>query len=144
LDAFTPYYDPAIKRRNLAGLEGRPGFQFHALDLRTDPLDAVLGRTEVVFHVAAQAGLVKSWTDFDAYWTCNVQATQRLLEAIRTSAPRLERLLYISTSSVYGKFSSGDEGLPTRPTSPYGVTKLACEHLCRAYAEAYDLPVVTL
>src|SRR5262249_24928678 len=78
---------------------------------------------------------------FDGYWTCNVQATQRLLDALHTSARRLERLLYISTSSVYGKFSSGDESLPTRPISPYGVTKLAGEHLCRAYADVYNLPI---
>ncbi len=97
LDAFIPYYDEAVKRRNLAGFQGQPGFQFHRLDLRTDPLDAVLGGTEVLFHVAAQAGLVKSWTDFDGYWTCNVQATQRLLEAVRRTAPGLRRLLYVST-----------------------------------------------
>ncbi|MBI1916443.1 MAG: NAD-dependent epimerase/dehydratase family protein [Planctomycetes bacterium] len=144
VDAFIDYYDPAVKRRNLAGLDGRPGFQFHSLDLRTDPLDDVLAGTEVVFHVAAQAGLVKSWTDFDGYWTCNVQATQRLLEAVRRTAPGLRRLLYVSTSSVYGRFGNGDETLPTRPISPYGVTKLAGEHLCQAYADAHDLPLVVL
>jgi nucleoside-diphosphate-sugar epimerase len=89
-------------------------------------------------------GLVKSWTDFDGYLTCNVVATQRLLEAVRRSAPGLRRFVYASTSSVYGRFGSGDEALPTKPISPYGVTKLAGEHLCQAYADAFGLPLVTL
>src|SRR5437588_151857 len=65
---------------------------------------------------------------------------ERLLEALRRTAGRLRRLVYASTSSVYGTFASGDEALPTRPVSPYGLTKLAAEHLCRAYG----IPVVTL
>src|SRR5262249_37192345 len=71
-------------------------------------------------------------------------ATQRLLEAIRRAAPGLKRLIYASTSSVYGRFASGDENLPTKPISPYGVTKLAAEQLCRAYGETYELPVGAL
>jgi nucleoside-diphosphate-sugar epimerase len=144
LDAFIPYYPRAVKERNLTESLARPGFRFLPLDLRHDELDAALAGAEVVFHLAAMPGLTQSWTDFDGYWTCNVQATQRLLEAVRRAAPRLRRFLYASTSSVYGRFASGDEFLPTKPVSPYGVTKLAGEHLCRAYAEAYVLPVVVL
>src|SRR5262249_46482049 len=102
LDAFIPYYPQAVKERNLAGARGQPGFGFHALDLRHDPLDEQVADAEVIFHVAAMPGLPRSWTDFDGYWTCNVQATQRLLEAVRRSAGRLRRLVYASTSSVYG------------------------------------------
>jgi nucleoside-diphosphate-sugar epimerase len=98
----------------------------------------------MVFHLAAMPGLVKSWTDFDLYASCNIQATHRLLEAVRRAAAPLGKFLYASTSSVYGRFSSGDESLPTRPISPYGVTKLAAENLCRAFAGAFGLPLVVL
>jgi nucleoside-diphosphate-sugar epimerase len=144
LDAFIPYYPQAVKEANLARLRDAPGFRFVRADLRADPLDDALAGAEAVFHVAAMPGLAESWTNFDGYNSCNVQATQRLLEALRRVSPRPPRLVYASTSSVYGLFASGDESLPTRPVSPYGVTKLAAEHLCRAYAEAYGLEVVTL
>lgn len=144
LDAFIPYYAPAIKERNLAEVRHRTRFRFHRIDLRHDPLEPLLADVEVIFHLAAMPGLVRSWADFDSYASCNVLATQRLLEAARTLGDRLRRLVYASTSSVYGRFASGDEALPTRPISPYGVTKLAAEHLCRAYGEALGLPVVVL
>jgi len=144
IDAFIPYYPADIKRRNLQAAQAHPAFQFYPLDMRTDPLDAALAGAEVVFHLGAMAGLLKSWIDFDGYWTCNVQATQRLLEAVRRAAPQLKRFLYVSTSSAYGRYSSGDETLPTRPISPYGVTKLAGEQLCNAYLDAYGLPLVVL
>ena len=95
-------------------------------------------------HLAAMPGLTASWTHFDDYMTCNVQATQRLLEAIRQTQVRLQRFILGSTSSVYGKYASGDESSPTKPFSPYGVTKLAAEHLAHSYAENHGLPLVTL
>jgi nucleoside-diphosphate-sugar epimerase len=144
IDALTPYYAPAVKERNVIPALAHPSFHLHRLDLRTDPLDAALAGADVVFHLAGMPGLVRSWTDFDGYWTCNVQATQRLLEALRRAADPPPRLVLASTSSVYGAEAAGDESLPTRPVSPYGVTKLAAEHLGRAYAEAFGLPVVVL
>jgi nucleoside-diphosphate-sugar epimerase len=144
IDAYIPYYSPDIKARNLAGALNHSHFRFHRLDLREDSVNALLADADVVFHLAAMPGLVQSWTDFDGYWTCNARATQRLLEAVVRSAKRLHQFVYASTSSVYGSYASGDEMMPTRPVSPYGVTKLAGEHLCRAYAEAHDLPLVVL
>jgi nucleoside-diphosphate-sugar epimerase len=142
LDAFIPYYPRALKEANLLPLRGQRNFSFHPLDLRTDPLDKALENVDAVFHLAAMAGLVKSWTEFDLYQSCNLTATQRLVEAVRRTGG-VRRFLYASTSSVYGRYSSGDETMPTRPISPYGVTKLASEHLCRSF-EDHGLPLVVL
>jgi nucleoside-diphosphate-sugar epimerase len=143
LDAFVPYYPRHVKETNLAVSRQHRAFAFHECDLRSDDLQSLLEGVEVVFHLAAMAGLVKSWTDFALYETCNLAATQRLLEA-SLRAKSLSRFIHISTSSVYGRFSAGDEELPTRPISPYGVTKLAAENLCRAYAWERGLPLIVL
>ena len=143
IDAFIPYYPRSIKEANLAAARTHRHFTFHAADLRQGPLDPYLEGIEAIFHLAAMAGLPKSWTDFDLYAGCNVTATQRLLGAARRM-PGLHRFVYASTSSVYGRYGSGDETLPVRPISPYGVTKLAAENLCRAYAEEQGLPLVVL
>jgi nucleoside-diphosphate-sugar epimerase len=143
LDCFVDYYPEAIKRRNLQTLLSHPNFTFHQIDLRSDPIEPALKSTQVVFHLAAMAGLVRSWTDFNGYWTCNALATRNLIEAAVT-VPTLSKFIYVSTSSVYGRFASGDESLPTRPISPYGVTKLASEHLCQAYLDSRNLPLVIL
>lgn len=144
IDAFFPSYPQSTKERNQATALAHENYRFHRLDLRHDPLDPLVVDAEAIFHLAALPGLMPSWTDFEAYWTCNVLATQRLLEAACRSVPRLRRFVYASSSSVYGRFASGDEAVPVRPISPYGVTKLAGENLCRAYGEAHGLPTVAL
>ena len=144
VDCFTDYYDPALKRANLEGARRSGRFRLLELDLGRDDL-AVLPEASVVFHQAAQAGVRASWgSDFSAYVHHNVLATQRLLERYR-HAP-LERFVYASSSSVYGdaeQFPTGERLLP-RPFSPYGVTKLAGEHLTLLYGRNFSLPVVAL
>jgi nucleoside-diphosphate-sugar epimerase len=143
VDGFIPYYPRARKDANLQAARGHRLFQHHELDLRQAAVGPLLDGIDMVFHLAAMPGLIKSWSDFDLYESCNVTATQRLLEAARNRSG-LKRFVYASTSSVYGRFSSGDESMPTRPISPYGVTKLAAENLCRVYAEEHGLPLVVL
>jgi nucleoside-diphosphate-sugar epimerase len=143
VDAFIPYYPRAIKEANLVGALAARNYRFVLTDLRTDPLEELLEGVEAIYHLAAMAGLPRSWTDFTLYEGCNVGATQRLAAAA-IGCSSLQRFVYASTSSVYGRYASGDESLPTRPISPYGVTKLAAEQLCRAYADEAGLPLVVL
>jgi len=140
LDCFTDYYPRTVKERNLGGVQNHRHFTFHELDLsRGVPANVVSG-AEWVFHLAAMPGLTRSWLDFDLYNRHNLTATQRLLESLKGSLT-LKKMIYASTSSVYGKYASGDESLPTRPSSPYGITKLAAEQLCRVYFEEFGLPI---
>lgn len=144
VDVFTDYYDPALKRRNLEGLRGNPNFTLIELDLGRDDL-ARLPDVSVVFHQAAQAGVRASWgAEFATYTHHNVLATQRLLERYRSTP--LERFVYASSSSVYGdaeRFPTPETLLP-KPFSPYGVTKLAGEHLVLLYGRNFGLPVSAL
>src|ERR687896_2102954 len=147
IDCFTPAYPPAEKRRNLEGLLGHPGFRLVEGDLVTLALDAWLEGASVVFHQAAQPGVRASWgRDFAVYVHHNILGTQSLLEACaRAGVPRL---VAASSSSVYGDapdYPTTEESI-TRPVSPYGVTKLASEHLCLAYARpgVSELSVATL
>ncbi|MBV9231110.1 MAG: NAD-dependent epimerase/dehydratase family protein, partial [Chloroflexi bacterium] len=117
-------------------------FTFHEIDLRYGELVPLFKDVEVVFHLAAMAGLMRSWSDFDLYMTCNMGVTQRLLEAARLNGVR--HFIHGSTSSVYGRFADGGEESPLEPVSPYGVTKLGAEHLCRAYASNFGLPLTIL
>jgi UDP-glucose 4-epimerase len=144
VDCFTDFYDPALKRRNLEVAQRHAGFHLLELDLGGADL-AALPEVDVVFHQAAQAGVRSSWgRDFATYVHHNILATQRLLERYRDS--RLERFVYASSSSVYGdaeQFPTGETLLP-RPFSPYGVSKLAGEHLVMLYGRNFGLAVSAL
>ena len=145
VDMFTPYYDLDVKKRNLAPLQDREGFTFHELDLRKAPLEPITGGAEVVFHLAAQPGVRMSWGEgFHDYAGHNVIATQRLLEAVAITGAR--RVVFASSSSVYGDAEQHPtpEDVRPAPISPYGVTKLTCEHLLQAYRRNLDLNYVAL
>ncbi|MBA3271501.1 MAG: GDP-mannose 4,6-dehydratase [Acidobacteria bacterium] len=145
IDCFTDYYPRPVKESNLVGLRGRPGYQFVEADLNAVDLDALLTGVSHVFHLAAQAGVRKSWgRDFQTYTRLNIDATQRLLEAC-VGKP-IERVVYASSSSVYGDAVSLPmrEDVMVQPVSPYGVTKLAAEHLCQLYFVNYQVPAVAL
>ncbi len=145
LDCFTDYYPRAVKERNLGALVGHPGFTFVEGRIQDVDLTALLSGRTHVFHLAAQAGVRKSWgRDFSTYTVNNIEATQVLLEAC-VDAP-LERLVYASSSSVYGDavaIPMTEDALP-RPVSPYGVTKLAAEQLCYLYFANHGVPAVSL
>ncbi|MGE3276196.1 MAG: NAD-dependent epimerase/dehydratase family protein [Vicinamibacterales bacterium] len=145
LDCFTDYYPRALKERNLAGLIGRPGYRFVETALKDADLGALLDGVTHVFHLAAQAGVRKSWgRDFQIYTELNVDATQILLEAC--AGRPLERVVYASSSSVYGDLVDlpmREDMLP-QPVSPYGVTKLAAEQLCYLYHVNHGVPTVSL
>jgi nucleoside-diphosphate-sugar epimerase len=141
LDCFTGYYSLALKRLNADQIEER-GVAFLPLDLAEDDLSAAVRDVEFVYHSAAQPG-ISATTPFETYVRNNVTATHRLLEAIEDS-PSFRGLIYISTSSVYGADASGDETTEPRPTSYYGVTKLAAEQLALAYTRDRGLPACSL
>ena len=145
IDCFTDYYPRFIKEMNLAVNASRPGFRFIGGSLQNADLAALLADKTHVFHLAAQAGVRKSWgSDFRIYTDNNVDATQRLLEAC-VGRP-LHRVVYASSSSVYGDNVSipmREDALP-QPVSPYGVTKLAAEQLCYLYHANHGVPTTSV
>jgi nucleoside-diphosphate-sugar epimerase len=145
LDCFTDYYPRALKEANLAPLRRHAQFTFVESTIQQAALPALLAGTTHVFHLAAQAGVRKSWgRDFEVYTVNNIEATQVLLEAC--AAAPIERLVYASSSSVYGDNAPlpMQETMHLQPVSPYGVTKLAAELLCYLYHVNHRVPAVSL
>jgi nucleoside-diphosphate-sugar epimerase len=145
VDCFNENYARAEKLANLAGARDWDGFDFVPVDLARGALHDLVDDRDVVFHLAAEPGVRTSWgARFETYLRNNVLATQHLLEAVRRAPGR--RVVVASSSSVYGQA----ETLPTpetvtpAPISPYGVTKLAAEQLCRTYAAGFGVDVVSL
>ena len=145
LDAFTDYYPREVKEANLASLRKRAAFDFVETSIRNAHLPDLLDGVTHVFHLAAQAGVRASWgRDFAIYTELNIDATQILLEAC--AGRRLDRFVYASSSSVYGdhvELPMAEDARP-QPVSPYGVTKLAAEHLCLLYQATSGVPAVAL
>lgn len=146
VDSITDYYDTSLKQGNLYQLKTRWGqdrfqaIQRDILDLTEHELQGV----SAIVHCAGQPGVRSSWSEFDSYVRLNILATNHLLDLVRKS--NVGRVVYSSSSSIYGNASSYpvNEDHPTNPVSPYGVSKLAAEQLCGAYAETFGVPVVSL
>ncbi|MBC7460826.1 MAG: NAD-dependent epimerase/dehydratase family protein [Thermoleophilia bacterium] len=152
IDCFTDYYDTAIKRRNVAGALEHVGYELHEFDLATTDIPDAALEVDGVFHQAAQAGVRASWgSEFATYTQCNVLATQRVLEQVVRASERHGRgrptpVVYASSSSVYGNAEQRptvETALPA-PISPYGVTKLAAEHLVDTYRHEFGVPGTSL
>jgi nucleoside-diphosphate-sugar epimerase len=145
VDCYTEYYERSRKERNLSHALSSGAVELIEADLANADVPALLEGVEVVYHLAGQPGVRPSWgRDFDTYVHHNVLATQSLLEACRERP--LRKFVYASSSSVYGDAEEYPtaESLRPRPVSPYGVTKLAAEHLCELYRTNFGLPTASL
>jgi UDP-glucuronate 4-epimerase len=145
VDRSIHHDDEPARRDNLAGLVGHRRFTLIEADLLTAEPRHLVDGADVVFHHAAQPGVRSSWAGgFGMYNALNVGVTQRLLEAVRRGP--LHRFVFASSSSVYGNAAHFPvtEDAPAQPFSPYGITKLAAELLCRAYTANFSVPTVSL
>lgn len=146
IDYLDQNSDYRIKKDNIKNLLGHPNFQWQNVNLLDSNLEKYIGDAEVVFHLAAIAGVRNSWgASFGDYVQTNVLLTQKILDACKT-ASSLKKLVFASSSSVYGGGSGqySSEQSPTKPISPYGLTKLAGEHLCSIYYKQYGVPFTAL
>lgn len=145
IDVLTPYYARELKEQNLSTLDA-PEFDFRQQDIVDADIDDLLDGIDVVFHQAGQPGVRGSWgREFEVYARNNILATQRLLEGAAKNGA-LKRFVYASSSSIYGdaeQFPTTERELP-RPVSPYGVTKLAAEHLVSLYGTNFGVPTISL
>lgn len=141
IDAFTDYYSRAWKESNAADVQAR-GVQLARLDLAVDDLTAVLHDADFIFHLAGQPG-ISATTPLATYVRNNIVATNQLLSASR-QLPTLKCFVNISTSSVYGRHATDSEETPPKPTSYYGVTKLAAEQLALVHQREQDFPACSL
>ncbi len=145
IDCFLDSYPRPIKEDRLRELLRHEGFSFVEANLVEADLDALVKEADCLFHLAAQAGVRRSWgRQFEIYTQSNILATQRLREAAKESDIR--RFVYSSSSSVYGdaEVMPTPEEAPLRPVSPYAVSKLAGEHLCHLYHANFSIPTVIL
>jgi nucleoside-diphosphate-sugar epimerase len=145
VDQFTDHYPRSRKERNVADLRHRVAFDLIEADVATASLSDLLDDVDVVYHLAGQPGVRPSWgREFETYVHHNVLATQRLLEEVKGWP--IKKLVYASSSSIYGNAESlpTSESVRPQPLSPYGVTKLAAEHLCELYRENFGVPSVSL
>ncbi len=145
VDSFVPFYDSARKWANLTAALAHPRFHLAEEDLAVADLEPLLADVDVVYHLAGQPGVRDSWGEhFGGYARNNVLATERLLHA--TVGKNIQRFVYAGSSSVYGDSPEmpWHEDVCPSPRSPYAITKLAAEHLCRSYHLDFGVPTVVV
>ncbi|NET00537.1 MAG: NAD-dependent epimerase/dehydratase family protein [Sphaerospermopsis sp. SIO1G2] len=146
IDEFNDYYDPTLKQKNAATFTNSANLTLIEGNIQNLDLAKLLQDVEIIYHQAAQAGVRNSWgSGFRAYTERNINTTQVLLEAAK-DAIHLKRLVFASTSSIYGDAETlpTHEGIAPKPVSPYGITKLAAERLCGLYYKNFGVPFVSL
>jgi len=145
VDCFTDYYDLAFKKSHLAPIIGHEKFQFFQTDIMDFDFKSALNKGDSIIHEAAQAGVRASWgKEFEIYTRNNIHSTQFVLE--QTKDIGLKKFVFAGSSSVYGDvktFPMNEEDKP-RPVSPYGVSKLAAEHLVMLYHKNFNVPGISL
>ena len=141
IDNFNTYYAPELKRLNAEEISAK-GVKIYETDLATSDLSDIIEGIEFIFHAAAQPG-ISSTTPYEQYVRNNLDATHNLLEAVKL-LPNLCCFVNIATSSIYGRFAYDTEDMVPKPTSFYGVTKLAAEQLVLAYNRELELPACSL
>jgi UDP-glucose 4-epimerase len=146
IDNFTNYYPKKIKENNLLNCKKNKNFVFYEHDVINLDLISIFKKSNYLFHMAAQPGVRSSWgTNFETYVKENIIVTQKVLEVAKHTNS-LSKIIMASSSSVYGNQQKkmNENASDLRPISPYGITKLAAENLCRVYAEYFELPIVSL
>src|SRR5438876_7606605 len=145
IDSFSDYYARERKEENLRRARAHQAFTLEMADLVDADLRRIVDGATVVFHLAGQTGVRPSWGGhFDRYVHDNIVATQRLLESLRGTD--IQKLVFAPSESVYGDaemFPTKESALP-RPVSPYGMTKLAAEHLAFVYLRSFGIPATAL
>jgi len=150
LDVMHPYYDLSIKRHTIeacreTATDSDGSYEFIEGDVRDEAtVETLVGEAEFIYHQAGRAGVRDSVAEPRVYDEVNVEGTLNILDAAREND--VKRIVYASSSSVYGKpeYLPYDEQHPTTPVSPYGASKLAAERYGCSYSEVYDLPFVAL
>ncbi len=145
IDCFADFYPRWIKEKNISAFLKENKFELLNSNLNQLDLKKILKKTDVIFHLAAQAGVRSSWgQNFAVYTQNNIEATQKLLEAAKGTS--IKKFIFASSSSVYGFCPQlpMTESSSLHPHSPYGVTKMAAEKLCSLYYTNYGIPTLSL
>ena len=135
-------YSRSVKESRLKALKQLSNFDFANINIATDDLDSSISDSKFVFNLAAIPGQVLSWKLFDKYVESNILGTKKVIDSCIRN--KVTKIIHASTSSVYGKFSVGDELQDTKPISPYGITKLAAENLLFALTSSNNLDFTIL